>query len=99
MDVELVKPSKKRIRSASSSNDKEEAMTKDLTQYVTTKQAAEMLGVVTEHINHLLLAGRLKGTKFGKSWMVYLPSIEQYVEKKSPGGRPPSRGPQLQISE
>lgn len=69
-------------------------MSKDLTQYVTTAQAADMLGVVTEHINHLLLAGRLKGTKFGKSWMVYLPSIERYQENKAPGGRPPSRAPQ-----
>ena len=39
-------------------------------------------------------AGVMKGTKFGKSWMVYLPSIARYQENKAPGGRPPSRAPQ-----
>lgn len=69
-------------------------MSKDLTQYVTTKQAAEMLGVVTEHVNHLLLARKIAGKKFGRSWMVYKPSIEKYLETKSSSGRPPSRSPQ-----
>lgn len=70
-------------------------MTKDLTKYVTTRQAAEMMGVVTEHINRLLIDGKLRGLKMGNAWLVYVPSIEKYRDTKSKRGHPPSRVPQL----
>lgn len=73
-------------------------MSKDLTQYVTTAKAAELLGLVPTSVNHLLKDGRIKGHKFGHYWMVYVPSIEKYLETKTPTGRPPSRSPQLQES-
>ncbi len=66
-------------------------MSNDLTQYVTTRQAADSLGVVTDHINHLLAKGKIKGIKLGYSWLVYVPSLEAYQKSKSPGGRPRSR--------
>ncbi len=66
-------------------------MTTDLTQYVTTAQAAKMMGVWPEHVNHLLIAGKIKGQKFGPTWMVFTPSVEQYQATKSTKGRPPSR--------
>ncbi len=70
-------------------------MSKDLTQYVTTKQAAEMLGVTQDFINRLLLDNRLRGFKPGGwSWLIYIPSIEKYRESKSKRGRPPLRSPQ-----
>ncbi len=71
-------------------------MSKDLTQYVTTKQAAEMLGVVPTSVNHLLMEGKLMGQKLGYYWLVYIPLIEEYVETKSPTGRHPSRQAALQ---
>ena len=52
----------------------QEVMSNDLSQYVTTKQAAEMLGLATTSINHLLAAGRIKGKKLGTIWLVYTPS-------------------------
>lgn len=66
-------------------------MSTDLRQYVTTKQAAEMLGVATEHINRLLIEKRLQGQKLGYSWLVFIPSIEKYQATKSKRGRPPSK--------
>ena len=96
--AQRTKPKASRARvTAERANPKEEEMSKDLTQYVTTKQAAEMLGgVATEHINHLILDGKVKAIKFGKAWMVYVPSLRKYRETKSPKGRPPSRAPQMQ---
>ena len=72
-------------------------LTKYADQYVTTREAAEMLGVVTDHINRLLIAKKIDGTKFGYSWLVFKPSIETYLETKSKRGRPTSKTPQLKI--
>lgn len=71
----------------------------NLSKYVTTKQAAEMLGVITTSVNHLLMDGKLKGHKFGKSWMVYVPSIETYLANKAPWGRPTSATPTIQVEK
>ncbi len=74
-------------------------MSNDLTQYVTTRQAADSLGVVTDHINHLLAKGKIKGIKLGYSWLVYVPSLEAYQKSKSPGGRPRSREAQAKETD
>lgn len=55
-----------------------------LAQYVTTKQAAEMLGTDDSNIRHALLDGRLQGTKLGHYWLVFLPSLKAYLDQ-SPG--------------
>jgi excisionase family DNA binding protein len=71
-------------------------MSKDLTQYVTTKQAAEMLGVTQDFINALLIKGKLRGVKPGGwNWLVYAPSVQKYLDTKSDRGRPTSRTPKL----
>jgi excisionase family DNA binding protein len=77
----------------------DEPMSTDLKQYVTTRQAADMLGVITTSVNHLLADGRLKGKKIGNYWLVYKPSIEKYIETKTPTGRPPSRAAKLQETQ
>jgi len=69
-------------------------MSKDLTQYVTTKQAAELLGVDRTHINRLLIEKRIKGVKVGGwNWLVFLPSLEKYQHTKAHSGKPSSRPP------
>jgi excisionase family DNA binding protein len=73
-------------------------MSKNLTDYVTTKQAAEMLGVLQTSIAHLLYNKKIKGIKLGGMWLIYLPSLEHYLANKSPGGRPRSGIPQIQSS-
>jgi excisionase family DNA binding protein len=65
-------------------------MSKDLTQYVDTKQASQILGVAQDHINRLLISGKLRGVKLGGRWLVDKPSVEQYSPPKSSGGRPRS---------
>lgn len=72
-----------------------EGLSRDLAQYVTTKQAAEMLGVAAEHINHLIYSGRVRAMKMGRDWLVFRPSVEQYYRTKSPKGKPTSRPPKL----
>ena len=71
-------------------------MSKDLSQYVTTAQAAELLGVRQTSIAHLIYNHKIRGRKIGNTWLVYRPSIGQYMRTKAPGGRPRSGTPQLQ---
>ena len=70
-------------------------MSDSLSDYVTTKQAAELLGIRHDSVHHLLLAGRLPGKKIGSTWLVSKPSIEEYFLTKSPGEQPPGGKPKL----
>ncbi len=75
--------------------DENDTMSKDLTQYVTSKQAAEMMGVVTDHVYRLIEGEKLKTIRLGHEWLIYVPSIEKYRRTKSKRGRPPSGSPSL----
>jgi len=74
---------------------KDNGMSNDLSDFITTKAAAELLGVDRKHINHLLSEGKLKGTKPGHDWLVFRPSLEEYEKTKSAAGRPRSGEPQI----
>lgn len=93
-------PQRKRVQSVSAPTVQgdDQEMSKDLTKYVTTKQAAEMLGVGQEHVRKLLSRGKVKGMHIGRDWVVFIPSIEKYVGTKSPKGRPPSGTPQIETA-
>ncbi len=67
----------------------------DLNQFVTTTEAAELLGVLRTSVNHLIYDGRIQGKKFGRDWLVFRPSIQTYVENKSSKGRPSTKAPKL----
>ena len=70
----------------------------NLSKYVTTRQAAEMLGTATTHINRLLIDGKLNGIKpGGHDWLVFQPSLEKYLANKSRRGRPTSKTPTIQV--
>ena len=63
-------------------------------QYVTTQQAAVMLGIVDSAVRHLLTGKKpkLRGKKWGNTWMVDLQSIAEYLAnppKKT--GRPKNK--------
>lgn len=47
---------------------------------MTTKEAANVLGVKPESISRLIRLGKLKGERFGHAWMVYRDSVEQYSQ-------------------
>ncbi len=67
-----------------------------LSDYITSKQAADILGVTRNHIDLLLARGKIKGVRIGILWMVHLPSLENYSKIKSPRGRPPKNKPKFQ---
>jgi excisionase family DNA binding protein len=66
-------------------------MSNDLTQYVTTRRAADMLGVVPDHVYRLIEGKKVKSLRLGHEWLIYVPSIQRYLETKSARGRPASR--------
>lgn len=74
---------------APSSEDNE--MSNDLTQYASTRRAAELLGVVPDHVYRLIEGGKIKSVRLGHEWLIYVPSIGKYLETKSARGRPSSR--------
>lgn len=65
----------------------EEGWAMNLSNYDTTKQAAETIGVGQEHIGKLMGRRKLKGIKLVHDWLVFAPSIENYQETKSPRDR------------
>ena len=58
-------------------------------EYVTSSEAAKILGITTGRIRQLLIKGTLKGKHFGRVWMVYRRSIERYeASNRKPGPKP-----------
>lgn len=56
-------------------------------EWITTKKAAELLGVTDAHIRYLLGKSRIKGKKFAGVWMVSKQSVVEYGEKIEHLGR------------
>ncbi len=58
-------------------------------EWITTNEAAEIIGVSLKHVTYLLRTGKVKGKKFGRFWMVDRASVEEYaaIERK-PGPKP-----------
>lgn len=80
-------------------HDEEDQMSKDLTKYVTTSQAAEMLGVKKRQVQKLLREGKIRGMQLGHEWLTYSPSLEKYLGTKSKRGRPSSGEPTIQVEK
>ena len=70
-------------------------MSDSLSDFVTTKQAAELLGIRPDSVQHLLTNKRLKGFQVGREWLVFKPSIEDYYRSKAASGKPSSRVPKI----
>ncbi|MBM3129777.1 MAG: helix-turn-helix domain-containing protein [Chloroflexi bacterium] len=91
---------RKQMRPVSQPTSKgDDEMNKDLIKYVTTREAAEMLGVATTHVNRLLIGEKIRGIKKGHDWLVFAPSLEKYLANKSKRGRPSSGSPTIQVQE
>ena len=45
-------------------------MLKSPNKYVTSAQAAKLLGFSTDHIRNLINKGKLKASKFGRNWII-----------------------------
>lgn len=57
---------------------------------MTTAQAAELLGIDRASIARLIRQGKLQGERFGRDWMVYRQSVEDYLKRF---GELPKRSP------
>ena len=55
---------------------------------LSTKQAAEELGITQTRVRELLNSGALRGEKLGRSWMVYESSVRERKRKAPTAGRP-----------
>jgi len=53
----------------------------DLTDYMTTQEAAEKLGYHVESVRRMLRDQELEGVKWGKSWFVLRASIKEYQKQ------------------
>lgn len=55
-------------------------------KWITTQEAAEIIGVTRDHVTYLLRTGQLKGNKFVRDWMVDKVSAERYAaSERKPG--------------
>lgn len=57
---------------------------------LTTRQAAEILGVNDSRVRQLILRGRLKAEKFGSVWMIREEDLELVKDRPTgyPKGKP-----------
>ncbi len=92
----MPKRKNKIVRKLIKFHEDERGLVMNLSNYVTTARAAQMLGVLPTSVNHLIYDGRLEGKKLGRDWLIFVPSIGKYLKTKSSKGKPPSGVPQLQ---
>ncbi len=53
----------------------------DLAEFMTTQEAAEKLGFHVKRIPTMVRNGTLKGTRFGRAWLVSKKSVQEYLTK------------------
>jgi len=51
------------------------------------RETAKRLGYHPDHIYRLIKAGKIKATRFGKSWMITIPEIERVKSLQDEYGR------------
>lgn len=64
-----------------------------LPDYVSTKEAAQLLGYHVERVREMVREGKLRADKKGRTWWVYRAAVEDYqksIEGKSK--HDPTRG-------
>jgi excisionase family DNA binding protein len=62
-----------------------------MTDWITTRQAAEISGYHLTHISWLIKKGHIKARKFGNVWQVNRASLVAYCRKAEKSGE--KRGP------
>ena len=54
----------------------------DLAEFMTTQEAAKILGFHIQSIRHMIRTGKLEGLKIGgKTWLVSKKSVEKYKKE------------------
>ena len=70
-------------------------MSELLKDYCTTTEAAALLGIKVNSVNHLIASGKLIAQQVGRTWLVFKPSIEEYYRTKAASGQPATGTPKL----
>jgi excisionase family DNA binding protein len=55
---------------------------------LTTAEAAQRLGLSPSRIRHLVLEGRLKGTRYGRDILFTPADLDRFAALQRPNGRP-----------
>jgi len=53
----------------------------DLSEYMTTQEAADMMGFHLESVRRMLREKELDGLKWGREWLVLRKSVMKYLER------------------
>lgn len=56
--------------------------------FLTTKEAAEKLGLSIRAVQKMIESGRLKANRVGRDYLIPMESLKN-IERKSKAGRPP----------
>jgi excisionase family DNA binding protein len=62
-----------------------------MSEKLTAKQAATILGYHVRHVHRLLKQGKLKGERFNRVWMVDAEGVERLKTQQNESGRLPRR--------
>jgi excisionase family DNA binding protein len=58
----------------------------ELDKWITPREAAELVGVTSDHVRYLARAGVIEARKFGHAWMIKETSVEAYAaSERRPG--------------
>ncbi len=61
-------------------------------EWITSQQAARMIGVTTDHVAYLVREGMVSAQRFGRVWMVSRASALAYAQaERRPGPKPGTR--------
>jgi excisionase family DNA binding protein len=51
------------------------------TEWITTKEAAELTGYQVKYMRHLVREGKIEDAKRGRDWWIDKPGVEGYLRK------------------
>ena len=54
-------------------------------EYITTEESSRLTGYDPQHIRRLLRSGKVKGQKFGRTWMIDKQSLLAYLQGEGRG--------------
>lgn len=60
----------------------------DKTEWITTKQAAELMGMSDSSVRRLCIEGKVRGRHFASVWQVDRKSAEKFAATEQLTGRP-----------
>ncbi len=60
-----------------------------LRDYISSKEASERYALTQDYLSFLASKGTIKGVKIARNWLIFVPSLEEYLKHR------PKPGPKL----